>query len=136
MRSLAIAAAAAGLLAATSSPARADDSAEPRITAWVGTGITAACIITATVSYFRYQSAIDDHKDKIASSEEQRQAWKDARDDAKLSRTIALYTLGGAIVSGAITGFLWTRTEKPKAQPTFQLSFAESGASALLTRSF
>lgn len=133
MRSLAIALCA---LLASTSPAFADDGEEApsKIPAYVGTGVTAAFLITATVSFIQYQAAIDDHKDKIAINQEERDAWIQADRDARAARTRATYSIAGAIIAGGITGYLWSRTERPRRR--FTVTADEHGGTAWLAGSF
>ena len=102
------------LLLLTASPAFAEDEGESRIPAYVGTGVTGALAIGGVVSYFMYQAKIDAKANKIALSDEQREAWKEADRAAVLWRGRALYLTGATIISGALTGYLWTRAERPR----------------------
>jgi hypothetical protein len=124
------------LLLASTAPAFADDGedAPSKIPAYVATGVTAAFLVTATVSFLQYQAAIDGHKDKIAITQEERDAWNRAERDAQTARTRATYSIAATIVAGGITGYLWSRTERPRRR--FTVTADGRGATAWLGGSF
>jgi hypothetical protein len=120
-------------LATASAPARADNPPEApsRVPAYVGTGVTAAFLITSVVGIFKYSAAIDDHQDKFGS---QRDEWLQAYDDAQRWRSVTRLAVGATIVSGAITAYLWSRSERP--QTSFAVSAEEHGGSVRLSGNF
>ena len=130
MRTLALALGCCVLLSAV--PARADEAkGESKVPAYVGTGVTAAFLVTSVVSYFGYQAALKERRDKIGV---QREEWFQAAEDADRWHTIGIYSVGATIIAGGITGYLWSRTEK--APQHFQVAADSNGASAWLNGSF
>jgi predicted aconitase len=139
MRSLVMALGCLLFLSAT--PAFADEAqpratANRRIPAYVATGVTAAFLITSTVSYIKFQQAVDGHKDKIAISQEQRDEWNRAEREKQAWRDRAFITIGGTIVSGAITGYLWSRAQAPHRHSSFTVTSDGKGGTAWLGGSF
>jgi hypothetical protein len=116
-----------------SMPAHADEAegGESKVPAYVGTSLTAAFLVTSVVSYFGYQAALKDRRDKFGA---QREDWFEAADRAERWRTIGLVSVGGTIIAGGITGYLWTRTEK--APQHFRVTADPDGASAWVSGSF
>jgi len=130
MRNLAVAVGCCVLL--SSVPARADEAkGESKVPAYIGTGVTAAFLLTSVVSYFEYQSALKERRDKVGA---QREDWYAAADSAERWRTIGIFSVGATIIAGGITGYLWTRTEK--APQHFHVTADPDGASAWLSGSF
>ena len=119
----------------TSMPAHADEAeggGESRVPAYIGTGLTAAFLVTSVVSYFGYEAALKDRGDKVGA---QREDWYEAADRAERWRNIGLFSVGGTIIVGGITGYLWTRTEK--APQHFRVTAdPDGGASAWVSGSF
>jgi hypothetical protein len=117
----------------SSVPARADEAkGESRLPAYIGTSVTAAFLLTSVVSYFGYQSALKERRDKVGA---QREDWYQAADNAERWRNIGLYSVGATIIAGGITGYLWTRTER--APQHFRVTAdPDGGASAWLSGSF
>jgi hypothetical protein len=106
-------------LATASAPAFADPSTDDggeaeagsRVPAYVATGVTGALLITSVVSFFEYTASIKERRDKLGA---QREDWYQAAEDADRWHTIGLFAVGATIVAGGVTGYLWTRTEKPR----------------------
>jgi hypothetical protein len=126
-------------LAMTSAPAFADpnadadvaDEAGSRVPAYVGTGVTAALLVTSVVSFFEYTASLKERRDKLGA---QREDWYQAAEDADRWHTIGLCAVGATIISGGITGYLWTRTEKPRTR--FTVTANSHGGTAWLGGSF
>jgi len=126
-------------LAMTSAPAFADPTADDGVEAeggspmpaYVATGVTAALLVTSVVSFFEYTWSLKERRDKFGA---QREDWYQAAESADRWHTIGLFAAGATIVSGGVTGYLWTRTEKPRTR--FTVTANSHGGSAWLGGSF
>lgn len=126
-------------LAMTSATAFADPAADggaaaeggSPMPAYVATGVTGVLLVTSVVSFFEYTASIKERRDKFGA---QREDWYQAAEDADRWHTIGLYAVGATIIAGGITGYLWTRTERPRTRLT--VTADSHGGSAWLGGSF
>lgn len=105
-----------------------------KVPAYIGLGVTVGCLVTAAAFYFKGQSAVHRESGFVAGDLESRAEWNDAVNDVATWQYRAKLAAGATILSGAITGFLWSRHESTSKYVT--VSADRYGGAASLTGSF